>query len=142
MAPSFYLCLKDDRLILELNRIIRCFYKWLSRESWLYLCNLKCLRFTSLFRVTELNKFNFFNLLVEDPRGPGPENQRSSEKSSVFGSRPSTLKYLDYGGGKGDITNSIAKYLNLSKENVFVTDIKDWFGNKIAVSPENSVIGL
>ena len=28
-----------------------------------------------MFRVTELNKFNFFNLLVEDPRGSGPENQ-------------------------------------------------------------------
>jgi len=92
-----------------------------------------------MFRVTELNKFNFFNLLVEDPRGPGPETQRSSENSSVFGSRPSSLKYLDYGGGKGDITNSIAKYLNLSKENVFVTDIKDWFGNKIVEQYKNNI---
>jgi ubiquinone/menaquinone biosynthesis C-methylase UbiE len=71
------------------------------------------------FRVKELNSFNFFSTLkVSDPLN---------------------FKYLDFGGGKGDITNSITKYLKLSKENVFVTDIKDWFGNEIVEKYKNNI---
>ena len=40
------------------------------------------------------------------------------------------LKYLDFGGGIGDIAYSIAKTYKMNKENVFVTDIQNWFGKE------------
>ena len=39
-------------------------------------------------------------------------------------------KYLDFGGGIGDVSSSIAKNLKLKKENSFVTDIQNWLGKE------------
>ena len=58
-------------------------------------------------RVTELQKMGLFKGIV-----------RLDQNS----------KYLDFGGGKGEIAASIAKTYFLKKENVFVTDVKDWYG--------------
>jgi len=38
--------------------------------------------------------------------------------------------YLDFGGGIGDIATSFAKKFLFKKQNVFVTDIKDWYGQE------------
>ena len=81
------------------------------------------------FRVDELNSFKFFTVFNRY-RG-------SDEHSSLVDNL--SFKYLDYGGGIGDITNSIAKYLGLLKKNVFVTDIKDWFGNEIVEKYKNNI---
>ena len=63
-----------------------------------------------IVRYTQLEKLNFFNVL------------KTVHKDV------SKLRYLDFGGGIGDITYTIATKLNLKKENVFVTDVKNWFG--------------
>jgi ubiquinone/menaquinone biosynthesis C-methylase UbiE len=39
-------------------------------------------------------------------------------------------KYLDFGGGIGDVSSSISKNLKLKKENSFVTDIQNWLGKE------------
>lgn len=62
------------------------------------------------FRVDELNSFGFFKL---------------KELNNL-----ANLKYLDFGGGIGDIAYSIAKTYKMNKENVFVTDIQNWFGKE------------
>jgi SAM-dependent methyltransferase len=41
----------------------------------------------------------------------------------------SSFIYLDYGGMDGGVTNEIAKYLKLRKNNTFCLDIESWFGN-------------
>lgn len=41
-------------------------------------------------------------------------------------------RYLDFGGGIGDVSSSIAKNLKLKKENSFVTDIQNWLGKEHA----------
>jgi len=58
-------------------------------------------------RINDLNKLNFFSHL---PKTPNNE-----------------FKYLDYGGGLGDLTAKFANYLKLKKENVFSCDVKNWF---------------
>jgi ubiquinone/menaquinone biosynthesis C-methylase UbiE len=60
------------------------------------------------FRYDELNKLGLFNNL----------------EISNF------TKYLDFGGGIGDVSSSIAKNLKLKKENSFVTDIQNWLGKE------------
>lgn len=40
------------------------------------------------------------------------------------------IKYLDFGGGIGDVGASIAKNLGFLKENSFVTDIQNWLGKE------------
>ncbi len=40
------------------------------------------------------------------------------------------IKYLDFGGGIGDITYSIAKNQGYLKSNTFVTDIQNWLGKE------------
>jgi ubiquinone/menaquinone biosynthesis C-methylase UbiE len=62
-------------------------------------------------RIKDLQKFNFFNLLTITP----------------------TFKYLDFGGGNGELTSALAKYLKLNKSNTFVTDIQSWFGSENVV---------
>ena len=62
------------------------------------------------FRYDELNKLGLFSD-IKVPEG-------------VF------TKYLDFGGGIGDVSSSIAKNLNLKKENSFVTDIQNWLGKE------------
>ncbi len=60
------------------------------------------------FRYDELNKLGLFNnLKIND-----------------------NTKYLDFGGGIGDVSSSIAKNLKLKKENSFVTDIQNWLGKE------------
>lgn len=60
------------------------------------------------FRFNEINKLGLFNnLIVKD-----------------------YTKYLDFGGGIGDVSSSIAKNLKLKKENSFVTDIQNWLGKE------------
>ena len=63
-----------------------------------------------IIRYNQIEKLNFFNILRKRKT---PLNKNS---------------YLDFGGGIGDITYSIAKELKLEKENVYVTDVKNWFG--------------
>jgi len=60
------------------------------------------------FRYDELNKLGLFNNL----------------EISNF------TKYLDFGGGIGDVSSTIAKNLKLKKENSFVTDIQNWLGKE------------
>jgi ubiquinone/menaquinone biosynthesis C-methylase UbiE len=60
------------------------------------------------FRYDELNKLGLFNNL----------------EISNF------TKYLDFGGGIGDVSSSIAKNLKFKKENSFVTDIQNWLGKE------------
>ncbi len=43
---------------------------------------------------------------------------------------PKNIKYLDFGGGIGDVGASIAKNLGFLKENSFVTDIQNWLGKE------------
>ncbi len=60
------------------------------------------------FRFDEINKLGLFNdLIIND-----------------------YTKYLDFGGGIGDVSSSIAKNLKLKKENSFVTDIQNWLGKE------------
>ena len=40
------------------------------------------------------------------------------------------VKYLDFGGGIGDVGASIAKNVGFLKENSFVTDIQNWLGKE------------
>ncbi len=61
-----------------------------------------------LFRFNEINKLGLFNDLVVNDY----------------------TKYLDFGGGIGDVSSSIAKNLKLKKENSFVTDIQNWLGKE------------
>lgn len=59
-------------------------------------------------RVSDLTSFHFFDLLkITD-----------------------TFKYLDFGGANGELSVSLAKHLGLSKEQVFVSDVKSWFGTE------------
>ena len=60
------------------------------------------------FRFDEINKLGLFNDLVINDY----------------------TKYLDFGGGIGDVSSSIAKNLRLKKENSFVTDIQNWLGKE------------
>jgi ubiquinone/menaquinone biosynthesis C-methylase UbiE len=60
-------------------------------------------------RVKELSKIDFFTLF-KLPLGKD-------------------FSYLDFGGGDGEIAAAIANVMNLAKSQVFVSDIKDWFGN-------------
>ena len=60
------------------------------------------------FRFDEINKLGLFNDLVINDY----------------------TKYLDFGGGIGDVSSSIAKNLKLKKENSFVTDIQNWLGKE------------
>jgi ubiquinone/menaquinone biosynthesis C-methylase UbiE len=60
------------------------------------------------FRYNELNKLGLLNNL---------------EKNDY-------TTYLDFGGGIGDVSSSIAKNLKLKKENSFVTDIQNWLGKE------------
>ncbi len=60
------------------------------------------------FRFNEINKLGLFkDLIIND-----------------------YTKYLDFGGGIGDVSSSIAKNLKLKKENSFVTDIQNWLGKE------------
>ncbi len=60
------------------------------------------------FRFDEINKLGLFkDLVIND-----------------------YTKYLDFGGGIGDVSSSIAKNLKLKKENSFVTDIQNWLGKE------------
>jgi ubiquinone/menaquinone biosynthesis C-methylase UbiE len=43
---------------------------------------------------------------------------------------PRDIKYLDFGGGIGDVGSSISKNLGFLKENSFVTDIQNWLGKE------------
>ena len=67
------------------------------------------------FRYDELNKLGLFNNL---------------EISNFTGPEAPDTKYLDFGGGIGDVSSSIAKNLKLKKENSFVTDIQNWLGKE------------
>ena len=60
------------------------------------------------FRFDEINKLGLFNDLVINDY----------------------TRYLDFGGGIGDVSSSIAKNLKLKKENSFVTDIQNWLGKE------------
>jgi ubiquinone/menaquinone biosynthesis C-methylase UbiE len=62
------------------------------------------------FRFEEINKLGLFSNLEITPY----------------------TRYLDFGGGIGDVSSSIAKNLKLKKENSFVTDIQNWLGKEHA----------
>ncbi len=66
------------------------------------------------FRFEEIKKLGIFSYL----------------KSSTDFGRSTDFAYLDFGGGIGDVSSSIAKNLNLKKENSFVTDIQNWLGKE------------
>ena len=67
------------------------------------------------FRYDELNKLGLFSNI---------------EISNFTGLKAPDTKYLDFGGGIGDVSSSIAKNLKLKKENSFVTDIQNWLGKE------------
>lgn len=51
----------------------------------------------------------------------------------------SSFKYLDFGGGNGELTSSIARYLKLNKEQVFVSDVQSWFGTQNVLEYQKNV---
>ena len=75
-------------------------------------------------RIKDLNSFQFFKLITD---------------SSEFTNNPSAFTYLDFGGANGELTSSIAKHLKLSKEQVFVSDIKSWFGTENILEYQKNV---
>ena len=66
--------------------------------------------------------------LIEYDRGES--RVKDIEKLGIINWMNSSSQYLDFGGGIGDIAASMAKRYGMQKENVFVTDIKDWFGQE------------
>jgi ubiquinone/menaquinone biosynthesis C-methylase UbiE len=59
---------------------------------------------------------------------------RVNQLISLFNSREfktinKTIKYLDYGGGDGEITAAIARHIKSAKDNTYIVDIEQWFGN-------------
>ena len=48
--------------------------------------------------------------------------------------KENNFNYLDFGGGNGELGSYIGNYLKLNKSNIFVSDIKSWFGTE-NVSP-------
>lgn len=63
-------------------------------------------------------------------RGEVRVNQLSSLfNSSIFKTLSKDLRYLDYGGGDGEITAAIARHIKSSKLNSYIVDIEQWFGN-------------
>jgi SAM-dependent methyltransferase len=59
-------------------------------------------------RIKDLQSFHFFQLLADDVSD--------------------SFVYLDFGGANGELTKSLASFLHLKKEQVFVSDVKSWFG--------------
>ena len=51
----------------------------------------------------------------------------------------SSFRYLDFGGGNGELTSSIARYLKLNKEQVFVSDVQSWFGTQNVLEYQKNV---
>lgn len=65
-----------------------------------------------------------------EKRGEVRVNQLSSVfESKFFRNNLGKLRYLDYGGGEGEITAAIAKHIGSTKENSFIVDVEEWFGN-------------
>ena len=52
------------------------------------------------------------------------------DRLNIWNHLKNVTKYLDYGGGVGENAVAISKKLKLTKGNIFVSDIHNWFGNE------------
>ena len=80
-----------------------------------------------LFRYNELKKMGIFEVLTTSLKGPWVLLKGTPGPFNIV---KSNITYLDFGGGIGDVTASIAKNEGYEKKNVFVTDIQNWLGKE------------
>ncbi len=88
----------------------------------------------------DMHIFKFLNNLYKQftPKDTGFDKGQfrfnEIEKSKVFSKLPTInkdkIRYLDFGGGIGDVGASIAKNMGFLKQNSFVTDIQNWLGKE------------
>ena len=55
---------------------------------------------------------------------------KEMDRLNIWNHLKNVNKYLDYGGSVGENAVAISKKLKLTKENIFVSDVKSWFGNE------------
>ncbi len=60
----------------------------------------------------------------------GEFRYKELKKLNIFNGISKHAKYLDFGGGIGDVSAGIARNEGYKKENCFVTDIQNWMGKE------------
>jgi hypothetical protein len=85
--------------------------------------------------------YNLINFLeTKESEFEGRGEVRIKQLSSLFESKifkdiykvsnqTHSRNYLDFGGGDGEISAAISRYLNLNNMKAFTVDIQNWFGN-------------
>jgi len=98
----------------------------------------------SILNKQEYNDLEVFKFLYDQhsqrkevpPFDRGLQRIKDINSFNLFSYLPQTnnFNYLDFGGGNGELGSYIGEYLKLNKSNIFVSDIKSWFGTE-NVSP-------